>query len=234
MSTALSNQLLLTQTQDRAAQLEKINQIETALSQADDEAGIIQALTLLSNNEQSISLYYTAEENQPKNVYMVAHWENGEVRLEEDYLHESFDVNLHPGLAVSLKQPDRITYVSDVKSDVRISKKAAKEAKGYGYRSVMVVPLRSAGRWQGFVSVKWEKTHIFSRNESSVWEQLREALAAVVASRRAYEQAETQAREARNRSNELAILNEMGRSLTALVDMDAILESVYRYTARLM
>jgi GAF domain-containing protein len=224
----------LTETQERATQLERLTRVETALSQADDEVGIIEALTLLIEEDQMLSLHYTVEDDKPETAFTVATWENNKIKREDELLHKPFEIQLHAGFDLALKQPDRISYVSDIKSDVRISEKAAKEAKKLGFRAVMVVPLRSAGRWQGFVSVKWAKAHDFSAEETSIWEQLREPLAAVVASRRAYEEAEQQAREARNRSNELVILNEMGRSLTALVDMDTILENIYRYTARLM
>jgi GAF domain-containing protein len=234
MSTALSNQLLLSETQDRAAQLEKITEVETALSQADDENGIIKALALMPDVSEMISLHYIIEEENPTNAFTVAHWENGKIKQKDSYLNSPIDLDLQPGFSIAHQHPDRITYVSDIKSDARISKEAAKEATKLGFRSVMVIPLRSAGRWQGFVSIKWKKIHNFTVVDASTWEQLREPLAAVVASRRAYERAEQQAQEARNRSNELVILNEMGRSLTALVDMDTILENIYRYTARLM
>mgnify|MGYP001031637752 CR=1 FL=1 len=40
--------------------------------------------------------------------------------------------------------------------------------------------------------------------------------------------------ESKMRAEELAVLNEMGRALTALVDVDAVIEAAYQYTTRLM
>jgi GAF domain-containing protein len=40
--------------------------------------------------------------------------------------------------------------------------------------------------------------------------------------------------EARLRAEELAILNDMGRALTSIVSLDAVIESVYKNTARMM
>jgi GAF domain-containing protein len=216
LSTALSNQLLLTETQNRAAQLEKIALIETALSQAQDEVGILDALALVLEESQAASIHYAVEEDNPVSAFTVGHWENGQIQPEDEMLYRPFDIELHAGLALGVEQPDRITTIVDIQSDERIGKTAANEAKQMGFRSIVVIPLRSAGRWQGFISIKWPKRHEFTRSEIAVWEQLRESLAAIIASRRAY-LAQQEA------LSETAVLYETGAQLSIARSYDSVL-----------
>jgi GAF domain-containing protein len=223
MSTALSNQLLLTETQDRAAQLEKITQIETALSQAADEAGILEAMALLLEPQQAVSLHYAIEEDQPNTLVTVAHWENGELLNEDELHYEPFDVKSYAGLNLGLERPGEVSFISDIQADGRIQKAAAKAAKKLGFAAVVVIPLRSAGRWQGFVSVEWPETHEFSAAEMSIWEQLHEPLSAIVATRRAY-LAQQEA------LSETAVLHESGAQISVARSYDEVLAVIRKNT----
>jgi GAF domain-containing protein len=223
MSTALSNQLLLTETQDRATQLEKLTQIETALSQADDEEGIVESLALLAVDSQMLSLHYIVEEDKPKTAFTAARWVSDGNNGDEASLYEPFDIGLYAGFNLGLKNPDKISYVSDIKSDERITKSAVKEAKKTDYRAIMVIPLRSVGRWLGFVTVTWSEAHKFSAAEVAIWEQLREPLAANVASRRAY-LAQQEA------LSETAVLYETGAQLSTASSYDEVLTVIRKNT----
>jgi GAF domain-containing protein len=215
--------LLLTETQDRAAQLEKITHIETALSQAQDEVGVLEALALFFDQKQAASIHYTVEEDKPTAAFTVAHWENGRIQRDDELLYKPFDIQSHAGLNLGLKQPDRISFVSDIQSDKRISKAAVKEAKKIGFRSIIVIPLRSAGRWQGFISVKQPQAHEFSAAEIALWEQLRESLAAIIASRRAYLAQQ-------DALSETAVLYETGAQLSVARSYDSVLDVLRKNT----
>ncbi|MFZ0548052.1 MAG: GAF domain-containing protein, partial [Candidatus Promineifilaceae bacterium] len=223
LSVAMSNQMLLTETQNRAAQLEKLTQIETALSQSDDEVSVLQALGPLLEKKQSVSLHYVIDEEHPTIAYTVAHWENGQIQLDDEMHYRPFEIRIHAGLPSGLEQSDKVTFISDVQSDDRVAEIAAKEAKKLGFRAVVVIPLRNAGRWHGFVSVKWPQAHEFSVDELSVWEQLREPLAALVATRRAY-LAQQEA------LSETAVLHESGAQISVANSYDEVLTVIRKNT----
>jgi hypothetical protein len=138
MSTALSNQLLLTETQERAGELEKLNRIETSRSQADDEAGILEALALLAGENQAVTLHYTVEDERPVQAYTVAHWERGIIQTDDNLLYKPFNIQEHAGLNLGLKQPDKVIFVTDVQHDNRLDEKAIQEAAKIGYRGRLV------------------------------------------------------------------------------------------------
>jgi len=188
LTIAIENIRLFTDTQMRASQLEKLSEIEGALSQAKSESEVMQALALFSDEDQAITLHYVeeSEDDTPSYAYTVAHWENGENHPDDEYLMKPFLIEQHAGTNIGLRHPDQVTFIADIEQDARMDAEAIIEAQRIGYGAVVIVPMRSAGRWQGFISLKWPQAHQFTPDELFLWEQLREPVGSVVARRRAF------------------------------------------------
>lgn len=225
LTIAIENIRLFTDTQMRAAQLEKLAEIESALSQAKSESELIQALALFADEEQAITLHYVedSDDETPVYAYTVAHWENGENHPEDKYMMKPFPVAQHAGTVIGLRHPDVVTFIADIEQDERMNAEAIAEAKRIGYGAVAIVPMRSAGRWQGFISLKWPQTHQFTSDELFLWEQLREPVGAVVAGRRAFMAQQGTLREAE-------ALYEAGEKLNAASVYNDVLDVMRDYT----
>jgi GAF domain-containing protein len=99
---------------------------------------------------------------------------------------------------------------------------------GHSAESWVGSPLFSGSKAIGVVAVQsFTKPGLYTERHRDLLMAVANQIAIAIESARLFEQAQA-------RAAELAILNEMGRSLAALVDMDAILDNVYRYTSRLM
>jgi GAF domain-containing protein len=77
------------------------------------------------------------------------------------------------------------------------------------------------------IYVAYIEEHDFLDEESALLGEIARRVSGYVESRRLFGQ--TQAR-----AEELAVLNEMSRTLTAILDVDTTIESIYHYTSRLM
>jgi GAF domain-containing protein len=134
-----------------------------------------------------------------------------------------------------LEKLNKPLVFKDVSHSAEMDKNLKKMlVKGFNANTFVLFPMVVRGNWIGYVNAMYPQPTDLSEKDIRRTEAIIQQAGVAVQGLRNLEQAEQQALEARNRSNELVILNEMGRSLTALVDMDSILENVYRYTARLM
>ena len=98
---------------------------------------------------------------------------------------------------------------------------------GWAPLSSLTIPIRIGGRVVGVLEAEGEEAGAFSQEDAAVLEIAADQLAVAIQNARLF--AETEAR-----AEELAVLNEMGRALSARLDVDAALYNVYRYVSRLM
>lgn len=211
-TTVVLNQwLLLEETNAQAHRLENLSAIEEALSRARDEEEILEALglyaiedalgqaksdnellaalALFESPERQITLHYFEEvevQFRPGYAYSVAHWRAGEVAPDDPFYRKPFAISDHPALELALSRPEHPLFIENIATDRQLSNSEQEIAQTMAIAAICIVPLRSAGRWQGFVSYTWVSPHPFSRDEQFVITRLQESLSAVVASRRAY------------------------------------------------
>jgi PAS domain S-box-containing protein len=107
------------------------------------------------------------------------------------------------------------------------------EGRVYGAAEAVSLPcqivqaLRIGGGAVGRIYIAYIEEHDFLEEESALLGEIARRVSGYIESRHLFEQ--TQAR-----AEELAVLNEMSRTLTAILDVDAMIESIYHYTSRLM
>lgn len=219
-SVVVDNRQLLTATQTRAAQLDKLSRIETALSIADTEEEILLAILPSCNNPAGLNIQYieTDRYDHPEALVMKKLWQNGEFIPQSPLLNVR--MNIPEDSFLWIDHPNEVVMVEDVETNEQLSPQTRLSFKGFGVRSFATLPLRSSGRWQALVVFHWAEPYTFSPDEQFLWRRLLDALGAVVASRRAL-LAQQAAREeterlynASRRLNESTDLNDM---LTALV-----------------
>jgi GAF domain-containing protein len=104
---------------------------------------------------------------------------------------------------------------------------AAGEAKDSIPLSHIHVPLRTGRRTTGILSVESFQRDAYRQSDLALLDGIGNYVAVALDNARLYEQT-------RIRAEELAILNDMGRALTAQVDVESLTESVYEHTARLV
>ena len=238
-SVNLSNILLFNQVQHRAAQLERLSRIQAALSQAETEADILNAvgtnLDIFSDIQVSLGYLELNEENNPVALIPVSHWPMGHIPLDQPQADQKINLPQDPLSKLWMEQPDNIVYVSDVLTDKRVDETIRAVSQQRGVQAFNIIPLRSGGgRWQGVISFFWPDVHPFNEEEKNLFEQLREPIAAIIASRRALIAQEEARSESEQRAKELTILNELAETLTSRLSLDDILTAAYEGTAKLL
>jgi PAS domain S-box-containing protein len=94
-------------------------------------------------------------------------------------------------------------------------------------RSEMAVPMLMGGRLLGILDLQSEYQSRFTEEDVTIFIALASQISVALENARQYE-------ETIKRTQELGVLNEMGRAMSSLLDVDRVLGSIYRYTARLM
>lgn len=210
-SVVVNQWLLLEETNAQAQRLENLSSIEAALSRARNEEEILEALglyaiedalsqaksdndllaalALYENPERQITLHYFEDVEahiRPGYAYSVAHWRAGEVTPDDPFYRKSFAISDHPALELALSRPEHPLFIENIATNKELSSLEQEIAQAMSIAAICIVPLRSAGRWQGFTSYSWATPHPFNRDEQFIVARLQESLSAVIASRRAY------------------------------------------------
>ena len=181
---------LYEKSRERAARVEHLLKINTALSQATDEAGILSALALYASLHHPYSLTFsyltTDETGHPVANTPVAVWRNGTIHRDDPRLGRAFRL-ADSGLGqLWMTHPDQVIFIEDSVSDPRIDEKARVHCRMSGVGAAILIPLYSYGQWQGMVSIEWSEPRAFSASEKHIYTALLQTLPFVVASRRAY------------------------------------------------
>ena len=96
-----------------------------------------------------------------------------------------------------------------------------------GDRTAAVAPLSTRGEILGVLGVQEAPDNRLSADDLALVDLVSEQVAQALESARLF--AETQ-----TRAHELAVLNDMGRTLTGMLDLDAVIESIRRFASQLV
>lgn len=179
--------------QERAARVEMLLAINTALSRATDEAGILAALALYAHRDppQTMALMYRDPRCETEFVMTtMAIWQNGQIVDRHPRLGRTFSLSDGNLTQYWLSHPGQVILIGDIDDDPRLDQSARALIRKIGIRTLALLPLYSYGQWQGIISIEWESPHNFLPIESSIYQSLMQTLPSVVASRRAYLDAE--------------------------------------------
>ncbi len=201
----------------RAEQLKSLTDIEAALSFASNENEIVRAIAQEFSTAR-IGLHYIDmdDQEQPEKFQTVASYEDEEF-LSPDYLNQTMEMAAFPVSEVWLQAPNRVTAISDILADERLTAETKEFSKTMGYPSTAILPLRSGRVWQGVLTISWSDNHHLTQTESFLLDQLREPLGAIVASTRAQIAEELARRESENLYIASRSLNEAANRLDAIM-----------------
>jgi signal transduction histidine kinase len=181
---------LYEKSRERAARAEHLLAVNTALSQATNDAEILAALALYADHDRPDSLtlsYLTLDESgRPTASTTMAVWRDGPISGADPRVNQTVDLSgsrLAEFLATHL---DQVLFVDDFATNHEIDAASKTLMAQFGIGAAALIPLYSYGRWQGLASVEWRQPHRFTAEEKYIYRALVQTLPSVVASRRAY------------------------------------------------
>jgi PAS domain S-box-containing protein len=210
----------ITAARNRAETLARLN---AALSQATDETEILASIEFyaseLQNPRLTLSYINTNTKGEPVSFTTVASWRESQPWLEDPALGATFQIKDLPSSQEWINNPSAIYQITDGETDPRLDEVARATMRMLGFQSITILPLMSAGQWQGFVSLNWPHPYQLPADSQDILTNLLQPLSAVVSSRRAYLAEET----LRTRAELLSQTNAM---LSQASDEDEILSAV--------
>ncbi len=218
---------LLEQSQERANRAELLLEINTALSQATNEAEILNAIALYTECQFAggLTLNYLDidDEGNPTNSKAVAVWKDGGASLYDPEVHSSIVPLSKFGIATLwVSQPDEVLLIEDIATYQWINESTRAEMlRTMQTRSIALLPLHAGGRYQGVLSILWLAPHHFTEQEKYIYNVLMQTVPSVVATRRAY-LAEEAARQ------ETELLYQASEAINAATTFQEMAEAVSR------
>ncbi len=210
------------------AETEALYQASTELNAAqtyDDILTVLRKHTLLSQADRNVTIDMFnrpwTEEQMPEWADVLARW----TRIPPEVADSRHFTS--PAWAATL-QPDAPAIITDIESDPRIDERTRTLfTQRFQARCTIFVPLVVGGQWIGYINGIYSEPTEFPEAELRFLMSLSGQAAVAVQNIRLLEQAQAHA-------EELSVLNEMGRALTTVLDVDAVIENIYRHTSRLM
>lgn len=218
----MEGRLLLQATRERATQLETLSRIEADLSQAENEADILQAIVSNFDDIPAATLSYIdlGNGNRPEYLRPTARWENRTTEL----LHqERIQVHEDPLATLWSTYPHDILVLEDITNDQRLTADQLAHLQAAGIGALAFIPLHTRGQWQGILQMSWPAAISLPATQQFIFRRLLESLAAIVAGRRAQLEQQAALSETANLYQAIAALN-------AAQTYDQILSVLRRYT----
>lgn len=186
-ATTIDGLLLLKNIRERAQQLEILSKIETGLSKAVNENEILTALVSHLPGLFMARLDYvlTDAHNTPERLQTSAMYKDGQLRPPDEF-PPLLQVNDYAISKLWVENPQTFLFIGDVTKDERLVSLNPDQPvmRTTDMKSLAVIPLQAAGRWQAVLSYWWVEPHNLTPVETFIFRQIIEPLGAVVASRR--------------------------------------------------
>ncbi|MEM9773236.1 MAG: hypothetical protein AAF902_01555 [Chloroflexota bacterium] len=212
ISVAVQNRLLLSETQSRAEQLERLANIEAELSAASDINQITQTIGKeFPNSCTAVHFISSDEELNPITFETKSSYEDGKFGI-PGYVHDRpFPIERMPTAEVWIENPGKI--VPNVLEHENITSYSIDFIENGGYQATTIVPLHRGRAWEGVITISWKEQHTLDETETFLLEQLREPLSAIVTSRRAQAAEELARQESEVLYNASSALNQADSDL---------------------
>jgi GAF domain-containing protein len=227
-SVAIRNAQLFEQIQDRSRQLQTAAEVSRAASSILEPNPLIQQTVNLIRDR--FDLYYVGmflvdeaglwtQEPGRWAVLLAGTGEAGRIQIERAHKLEIGGGSMI-GQCISTAEAQVSQHVGD--EEQRFVNPLLPET-----RSEMALPLVSRGQVMGAMTIQSEEVAAFTDEDISVLQTMADQVANALQNANLFNQ--TQAR-----AEELSVLNEMGRELTSVLEIQAIVRSIYLYSSRLL
>jgi GAF domain-containing protein len=215
----------LAETEQQAQRLAELNELSQALSSAVALDGVYKVAA--ANINRIV----------PANRISIALLDPGKDRF------EIFALNGESGATKVgvVTSTEGSVLATAVKQKRVVAMNQAREVGLPGIESFMVAPLTAGGQTFGTLNLGHSEPNAFEPGDEQLLLQVASILASTLESQRLFdeivhraEDLATISKTAQNRAEELAILNEMGRTLTSVTDRELIMTTVYQHATRLI
>lgn len=228
----------LAENQKRADQLARLSEMEQALSLATTEEEIIEAVRPAFAAEclTAITLTYITSDERGRATTLngAAVWAGGRFHPDRLPALQNLSFEQHPLTLLWVTRTAEPTFIGDVVTDPRAGEAVRALARAEGWRSLLLLPLRSGGQWQGLLAASWAEPRALSADEAFFADRLLETVAGVTASRRASLAQQQVLAENIRRNEELTALNRIVTTAASARDVTDLLQSAVKEVAQLL
>ncbi|MBW8011718.1 MAG: GAF domain-containing protein [Chloroflexi bacterium] len=228
LSGTLENTQLFNQIQHRSAQLQASAGVSNLASEILDSTELFQKV--IEEIRQGFDLYYAG-------IFLIdeiGEWtgEPGKWAVLRAGTGEAGQQMLLAEHKLEIGGDSMIGYAVS-SGEAKIALHVAEEAKFYrnpylpNTLSEMALPLISRGESIGALTIQSEKEAAFTQDDITALQTMADQVANAIENVSLFEQTQ-------ERAEELAVLNEMARAFTQILDINTILDNIHKYTSRLM
>jgi PAS domain S-box-containing protein len=236
LALALDSARLFAQTQSALTETQILNEISVRLNAAmtldDVLAATISYSTNMGASSAGIWLIESDDHGKPDTMEFMSSWASeGGPRLP---LHTRLKISQFPSSKVWLNDTGQATFISNIQTDPHLDDTLRATFTATGVQAVAFMPLVVGGRWLGVTIISWNEPHEASEREKIVFASIVGQTVVKIENQQLLQRTQSALEETRRRTQEMAVLNEMGRTLTSLREVESITEVIYQYTGRLM
>jgi GAF domain-containing protein len=246
---AIDNARLFAETEEALAETETLYNVSRLLAAAADLQEIVAAVAegmFLPGIDRAVLWTIERDERgEAVSLCAVANWRGGRGTAP---LRVGTRFSLLDFPAARLTLAPAPLFVEDVLTDERLDAATREALVRQEGRALALLPLWIGRRQTGLLMLIADKPHRFTPREIRPYRSLAGQLAVAVENRRLFQQTQEQlaeqaataeeksrlAQELQARADELALLNELGATLAAAMDVETVIEAVYRGASRLL
>jgi PAS domain S-box-containing protein len=209
---------LAEQAQQRADQLDMVNKVSNAISNLQSLGSIIQLIFKQVQAYIPLDVFYIAlYDEKSGRITFPLMYDSGKFWDEPARnIHETSNV----GEAIKTGQ---LILLNRSAEEVRRAKETSNRVGDQSRvaASIIVIPLQAAKRRIGALSVQSYQLRAYDQNQVSLLTALAQQVTVAIENARLYEQAN-------QRAQRLSVLNEIGKEISTLRDLPALMETVYQ------
>ncbi len=231
VANAIANSRLLEQTQTALTETNLLYESSLKLSQASSYDEILQAMIVSLGRENIANAYlYTIDldkNGSPEWIEIVAGWiATGDLPFP---LGHRFYLPDFPGSNQWINSPEDPFMIGDIEdvNDDKVDENARAVYRQVGIRAIIILPLTLGDQWVGLANVSWTHPQRFTNVDQRLYQAIANQSAVLMNNQLLFEQTE-------DRANELAVLNELGRTLAGSLNVQQVVTETYIHTSQLV
>jgi PAS domain S-box-containing protein len=236
ISIAIENAFEFTQVKLQSEAAETLAQLNAYLTSAVNKVEIVNAIADFASITHATHIFLDFIDveihDTPTQLRTVATWDHGTTTLIPEDEHVYVDLSNYPMSAMWIEHPNDAIFVEDVENHpiIKQDKRFSEMAKRVGNKAMVIVPLQSAGAWQGVLTIIWDTARHFSATEKYIFSSLAQTAASSVATRRLILTTQKVNRLMEHRAAQLEAVTEVSRAVTNVLDLDELLLEVVNAT----
>ena len=227
LATAIANARLFAQTQQSAERSQALYEVSRALSSHLEEEPVMRAILEAIDRTLGCEHANIAIVDEKARTITARHMVyQGQFDVFPEWVQRASYPLDSPDITADVARSGRTEVIAEW--DPRFNREIWEK---YGHERLLRIfmPIKVRDRVIGVVEVGYDKGKkpALSEDEVQLLATFMDQAAAALENARLYQESEV-------RAGELVILNEMGRTLTAVLDVNAVIDSLYQHASRLM